>query len=289
MNSFAVNTASDDREDYKRRVNQRAAIQGKDFTDLLFEGRNKKYGAYRLRRLYDRHLLTGTLFAVIALLLLLLGPVIIEELQKLRGEGGYVEGLKNVEVEMPVGGMPTMILPPPPSMDNTKQLANKDVIPQVKKDSTETAKPDDKSKASDKNNDNKNAHNDPNNQNGNGQGGNGNDPNNKGNGQGGGKGFKLDSEPLALNLEEVVTKMMVYPEIHKIRQNQDPFVWVTCHCSKEGVLSNCHVTDGKQVKEFNDEALRLMQFIRMQPAFRNGHPIDSEVKINIPFVLKRGK
>lgn len=36
-----------------------------DFDDIVFEERNKEYGAYQLRRRYDRNLLTGLLFGII--------------------------------------------------------------------------------------------------------------------------------------------------------------------------------------------------------------------------------
>ena len=46
--------------------------------DLAFEGRNKGYGAYDLRKRYPRRLLISTLIAVTLFSLLVMVPVIVD-------------------------------------------------------------------------------------------------------------------------------------------------------------------------------------------------------------------
>ena len=54
MKGFRRDIKSDKNVDQK-------AFEISDFDDLVFENRNKEYGAYRLRKRYNRVLLTGIL------------------------------------------------------------------------------------------------------------------------------------------------------------------------------------------------------------------------------------
>jgi len=47
--------------------------------DLIFEGRNKKYGAYDIRRIYDEYVLRALGFALFGFALFTLGPVLWEK------------------------------------------------------------------------------------------------------------------------------------------------------------------------------------------------------------------
>ena len=46
------------------------------FNDIVFEGRNKLYGAYVLRQLYERHLARALAIAVSLTLLLVASPLV---------------------------------------------------------------------------------------------------------------------------------------------------------------------------------------------------------------------
>ena len=46
------------------------------FNDIIFEGRNKSYGAYLLRQLYNRHLILATFLAISAFMLFLSIPLL---------------------------------------------------------------------------------------------------------------------------------------------------------------------------------------------------------------------
>ncbi len=47
-----------------------------DFLDILFEGKNKEYGAYDLRKTYNRRITTALIVTVATMLLLLVGSAI---------------------------------------------------------------------------------------------------------------------------------------------------------------------------------------------------------------------
>jgi len=71
--------------------------------DMIFEGRNKQYGAYDLRKIYDDYVLRAVLFAILGFGLFVGGPVIWE---KIRPEP-TVDDQEIVMVD------PKMIEPPP--------------------------------------------------------------------------------------------------------------------------------------------------------------------------------
>lgn len=84
-----------------------------DLDDLLFEGRNKSYGAYVLRKLYDKHLKRGTLLAAILFLLIIFSPVIVGKIgEALRKKDDLV--MKEVTLAEPPPIDPNQPPPPPP-------------------------------------------------------------------------------------------------------------------------------------------------------------------------------
>jgi protein TonB len=89
--------------------------------DLVFEHRNKLYGAYVLRKLYSRHLFTAMLLAVSVFLLFLSLPVIFQKLSP-------------PEIVTEVPSKPTefieIVLPPPPIRED--QPAASVATPSVK-------------------------------------------------------------------------------------------------------------------------------------------------------------
>jgi protein TonB len=44
--------------------------------DMVFEGRNKEYGAYMLRKLYNKHVTRATVIAIVLFVLFLSIPLI---------------------------------------------------------------------------------------------------------------------------------------------------------------------------------------------------------------------
>ncbi|MGB5033877.1 MAG: hypothetical protein WBO76_17270, partial [Saprospiraceae bacterium] len=49
--------------------------------DIVFEGRNKSYGAYFLRRRYDKSMINGILLGVIIFVFLIFLPIILDWLK----------------------------------------------------------------------------------------------------------------------------------------------------------------------------------------------------------------
>jgi protein TonB len=87
-----------------------------DFDDLLFESRNKDYGAYQLRKRYNRAVLTGTivasLFAIIAVMIPFLAR---PSSEKIILEGnGYVQ-VRMENLQPPLEEIYVPPAPPPPS------------------------------------------------------------------------------------------------------------------------------------------------------------------------------
>jgi periplasmic protein TonB len=82
--------------------------------DLVFEGRNKAYGAYLLRRLYNRHITTATVVASVLFALLLSAPLIA---RLINGGDDTTEVVKHAKVvslaDLPPPP-PTEVPPPPP-------------------------------------------------------------------------------------------------------------------------------------------------------------------------------
>lgn len=90
----------------------------KAFSDLVFEERNKDFGAYFLRRIYDKHILIATLCAASVLSIALAIPfvnnkylnpkekIVIEQVQDIE--------LEDIIIEEPVEETPPPPPPPPP-------------------------------------------------------------------------------------------------------------------------------------------------------------------------------
>lgn len=92
-----------------------------DILDIIFEGRNKDYGAYELRKKYPEAITRATLGVILSLTLLLAAPYIYNK---------WIKGADEVVVKTRKG--PTS-LEPPPSIDKTKPPPPPPVLPpQVK-------------------------------------------------------------------------------------------------------------------------------------------------------------
>jgi protein TonB len=103
--------------------------------DIVFEGRNKAYGAYVLRKLYNKHLTRGSLLGILFFLLLTFSPYIAGKLSEI----GEVDELAMKEVVLseppPVDPKKPPPPPPPPKPEPpppVKQI--KFLPPQVKED-----------------------------------------------------------------------------------------------------------------------------------------------------------
>src|SRR5215471_12908751 len=77
-----------------------------ELDDIIFENRNKSYGAYFLRKIYNRHILTAGAITVAAFIVAFSVP--------------YIEALlaKNIKVEKPKTTVTELSAPPP--LDKTQ-------------------------------------------------------------------------------------------------------------------------------------------------------------------------
>lgn len=87
-----------------------------DFDDLVFEHRNRDYGAYQLRKRYNRAILTGTivasLFAIIAVMIPFLARPSSEKI--ISGGNGYVQ-VRMENLQPPPEEIYVPPAPPPPN------------------------------------------------------------------------------------------------------------------------------------------------------------------------------
>ena len=99
-------------------------ILNADFLDILFEGRNKSYGAYELRKTYNSRM-TKALIAIGALLLvLLLGSVLANKMNSTAKEDLNVVDTQMAEVrkDEPPPPPPPPPPPTPPPPPEIKQI-----------------------------------------------------------------------------------------------------------------------------------------------------------------------
>lgn len=92
-----------------------AKIPGNDFLDILFEGRNKDYGAYALRNRYDRRV-RNAVMGTASIVLVVMGGYVLNNTLMARDivdkPLSLVHELPNmIDVEKP---LPDPVLPPPP-------------------------------------------------------------------------------------------------------------------------------------------------------------------------------
>jgi periplasmic protein TonB len=111
-----------------------------DFLDILFEKRNKTYGAYQLRKLYPQQLAKAVLLAVSAVLLLLVffTPSVEQETVRLVNEGVFVT---TIDALPPEEKKPEPPKPPPAEATPVKQQTFIDNIILVEKDIQTTVPP----------------------------------------------------------------------------------------------------------------------------------------------------
>lgn len=96
-------------------------ILNADFLDILFDGRNKEYGAYELRRSYNKRLTVAITAMILIALMIFLGSVISKEAEKNKKAKMEVQDVKLEEVkEQPKNEPPPP--PPPPKMPEPPKI-----------------------------------------------------------------------------------------------------------------------------------------------------------------------
>ena len=104
--------------------------------DLVFEFRNKEYGAFNLRRLYDRNMSKGMMVGLIFFLLLVFSPMIYAKIQELTANTDEDLSMKEVTLAEPPPIDPKKPPPPPPPKIDPPPIKDqiKFVPPKVEKD-----------------------------------------------------------------------------------------------------------------------------------------------------------
>jgi hypothetical protein len=95
-----------------------------DFDDLLFQSRNKDYGAYQLRKRYNSVVLTGLLISSLAVSLAVILPFVLTPHTDnvLMGNRGYIQ--VNMEIlEPPKEEIYVPPSPPPPQAVHVEEIA----------------------------------------------------------------------------------------------------------------------------------------------------------------------
>jgi protein TonB len=82
--------------------------------DIVFEGRNKAYGAYVLRRIYGRHLYTAVLLATALIALLIAFPILIQRIWPSATVAADIIELPQPVIEFQRIEIPTTAVTPPP-------------------------------------------------------------------------------------------------------------------------------------------------------------------------------
>lgn len=104
--------------------------------DLVFENRNKAYGAFNLRRLYDKHMSKGMLIGLLGFLLLIFSPMIYAKYQEFMAAQEEDLSMREVTLAEPPPLDPKKPPPPPPPKIDPPPIKDqiKFVPPKVQKD-----------------------------------------------------------------------------------------------------------------------------------------------------------
>lgn len=108
-------------------------ILSSDFLDLLFEDRNKSYGAYDLRKTYNKRLKIALMFTAAVALLALGGSILAGELKKGKGKIEAKEVILT-ELNQEEEKKPEPPPPPPPKQEPPKVEMTKFTPPKIVKD-----------------------------------------------------------------------------------------------------------------------------------------------------------
>jgi protein TonB len=103
-----------------------------DFLDILFEGKNKEYGAYDLRKSYNKRLITALIGTAAVILLLFLGYFISNLDNGKKAKAPVVQDVQLEDVQQEKKNEPPP--PPPPKVEPPKVEMAKFTPPKIVKD-----------------------------------------------------------------------------------------------------------------------------------------------------------
>ena len=114
-----------------------------DFLDILFEGRDKEYGAYNLRKTYNNRLRFALIGTVSLCILLIVGSLLANSVKKKQGEI-LVQDVSLENMQQDKEKPPPPPPPPPPKQEPPKVEITKFTPPKIVKD--EEVKPEEEIK-----------------------------------------------------------------------------------------------------------------------------------------------
>jgi len=90
-----------------------------DILDIIFEGRNKSYGAYELRKTYNKRITTALIGMIVLILLFLIGSIVANKINKeekidMKTSEVTLQQIKPDEPPPPPPPPPPKLPPPPP-------------------------------------------------------------------------------------------------------------------------------------------------------------------------------
>lgn len=245
-------------------------IMPDDMDDLVFEDRNKAYGAYFLRRLYFRHLITGFALSVFITLFISFIPFVILHMSAwMLGAPQYVEVNMTDPVELPLPPSIEVKLPgyEKPVTEEASDL--KTVVPDFTKITDKPVKNDTSAAV-------------PGMENRNGT--------NKAGGEKGEEGLGLVTEIMPSfpggkdRMDAFIRANVVYPREEVERRKQGK-VYISFLVAEDGNLQDIRIAQG--VSELLDaEAMRVIKMMPpWNPGFHKGKAIPVPVKVPISFRL----
>jgi protein TonB len=251
-------------------------MQGLD--EIVFENRNKAYGAYLLRMLYEKHLFTALTIAGTIFVVSLLVPLVV---RNIFGKREVVMQMTTVEVLPPIESIDPNTPPPPvipkiepPKVDQIKfvpvEITKEDIRQEEIASQTDLQKPvigSETVKGDTTGEATQNLPGDP--------AGTSNEP-----------FLNVSRDAKAgYDYEEYVKKNTIYPKSEKLAGN-DATIAVFFKVSKEGKIFDVRAAKGFS-KAFEEEAIRVVQSLPdWTPAMQNGHPIETRKMIPIKFALE---
>jgi periplasmic protein TonB len=115
-------------------------ILNAEFLDILFEGRNKEYGAYELRKSYNKRMTRSIIIMLAICLLIFLASVLAKTIESRTPTKMVVKDVQLEDIKQPQDKPPPP--PPPPPKEPPKVEVTKFTPPKIVKD--EDVKPEEK-------------------------------------------------------------------------------------------------------------------------------------------------
>src|ERR1044072_1699010 len=89
-------------------------IMNADILDILFEGRNKEYGAYELRKSYNKRMIRALIIMLFVCLLMFVGSVIAKKISDSKPKQMVVQDVQLEDIKEPEKKNEPPPPPPPP-------------------------------------------------------------------------------------------------------------------------------------------------------------------------------